>query len=450
MKKNEKLIGECISYTYEGMGVVKKDGFPIFVKNMLEGETGEIVITKVLKNFAYGRCLTLIKESSERVKPVCPIDKQCGGCQISHMSVKEQKRFKTQRVQDCITRIAKMDFQVKDVLTMENPYHYRNKAQIPVGVKDDRVICGFYRIHSNDIIDMDECLIQHPATNKMALLIKDLIQEYGNGEYFRHLLLKVGFISGEMMVVLIVKNREVPHLKEMVERISRFDEVKSIILNINTTQGNVILGDEEEVLYGKDSIEDTLQDLKFHISSKSFYQVNPIQTVNLYNIALKYANLSGNESVLDLYCGIGTITLFMAKKAKHVIGIEIVPEAIVNAKENASLNHIENVDFICSDAASYASKVAEENQKIDVICVDPPRKGCDEITLQSIIKMDPTRIVYVSCDPSTLARDLKYLSEHDYEVKEIQPVDMFPNSYHVETVVLMSRVHTPANDRGAI
>lgn len=439
MRKNDKFVGKCESYTYEGLGVVKYENKPVFVKDMLEGESGEIIITKVLKNYAFGRCLNRIETSQERVEPKCSIYKQCGGCQISHMSNEAQKAFKKKRVEDCLVRIGKIDVEVNDVLSMEDPYHYRNKGVIPVGVKNEQVVCGFYRIHSNEIIDMNECLIQHELINEMLQIIKELIQKYQNGDYFRHLLIKAGFKSQEVMVVLIVKDEKIPYLDEMVKKISQHDKVKSIILNLNQRNDNVILGEKEILLYGSSTIQDQLHDLKFNISSKSFYQVNPIQTLNLYDTAVEFADLKGEETVLDLYCGIGTISLFMAQKAKHVIGIEIIPQAIEDAKKNAAFNHISNTEFICSDAGTFASELAQKNIHLDVVCVDPPRKGCDEITLNSILKMSPDRIVYVSCDPSTLARDLNYLSQNGYEVKKVQPVDMFPHSFHVETVVLMTK-----------
>lgn len=437
MKKNEKYIAVCENYTYDGLGVVRIHHFPVFVKDMIVGEKGEIVITKVLKNYAFGRCLNLLEKSVHRVTPPCSLAKQCGGCQLMHLSLEEQQNFKRQRVQDCINRIAKLKIQVEDVISMENPFHYRNKGQIPVGIKDHEVICGFYRIHSNDIIDMQECLIQHPFINEMAQEIKRLIQKYGNATYFRHLLIKVGFNTNEIMVVFIVRNKNVPFLREMVDEISSHEHVKSMILNVNQRKDNVILGEEEILLYGSETIQDKLKDLSFNISSKSFYQVNPIQTVKLYEKAVEFAGLTGNEMVLDLYCGIGSISLFMAQKAKSVIGIEIVEAAIEDAKKNASLNKIGNVEFYCSDAATYAKKLADDHLKPDVICVDPPRKGCDEVTLSSIVQMDPQRIVYVSCDPSTLARDLRYLSDRGYEVKRILPVNMFEFSYHVECVCLI-------------
>lgn len=439
MKKNDKITATCVSYTFEGLGVVKVDNYPLFVKDLLVGEKALIVVTKCLKNYGFGKVLEIIEPSKERVVPKCSLYKQCGGCQISHLSADAQKAFKKERVQDCITRLAKLDIQVEDVLTMSNPWNYRNKGQIPVGLKDEQVVCGFYRIHSNDIIDMNECHIQHPLINEVMQLCKKLLSKYNCAQYFRHLLIKVGFNTKQVMVVMIVNQKEFKNRDEFVSELSQHENIKSIILNLNQRNDNVILGDEEMTLFGSDTIEDILNGLRFKISSKSFYQVNPIQTVNLYGKAVEYAQLTGNETVLDLYCGIGTITMFLAQKAKYVIGIEIVPQAIENAKENAKLNNITNVEFECSDAASYAEKLAESGLKLDVISVDPPRKGCDEITKQSIIKMQPERIVYVSCDPSTLARDLRYFEDNGYKTKIVQPVDMFPNSFHVETVALLSK-----------
>lgn len=440
MKKNDKFIGIAHGYTYEGLAVVKKEGFPVFVKDMLEGEEGEIVVTLVKKNFAYGRLLSRTKTSEERVEPRCPIHKQCGGCQLQHMSLKEQKAFKKQRVQDVIDRIAKLDLKVEEVLTMEEPYYYRNKGQVPTGIKDDQVVCGFYRINSNDIIDMKKCLIQHESINQVVAKMKELLQRYQNGDVFRHLLVKVGFKSKEIMLVWIVRDENIDYQQEMIdELVKEIPEIKSIILNLNTRNDNVILGEKEVLLYGKSTITDTLNDLQFNISSKSFYQVNPLQTEVLYGKALEYAQLTGNETVIDLYCGIGTITQFMAKKAKHVIGIEVVPEAIEDAKINATLNQIDNVSFICADAGEYAQKCAQEKMNVDVICVDPPRKGCDQKTLDAIVTMNPKRVVYVSCDPSTLARDLRILEDSGYHCEKVQPVDLFPHTYHIENVCLLNR-----------
>ncbi len=442
MKKNEHVTGTCVNYTFEGLGVVKVDGFPLFVKDMLVGECGEIVVTQVRKNFGYGRLLKLESKSPERAVPRCPIFKQCGGCQLQHFSLVELQRFKTQRVKDAIERIGGLDCHVEDAMMMEDGWYYRNKGQVPVGLdKAGKTVCGFYRINSNDIIDMDECLIQHELINKSVQCMKRLIGEFGNAEVFRHLLVKVGFSTGEVMVVFIVREKRVKELSLMAEQlVAEVPEVKSVILNLNQRCDNVILGEEEVLLYGERVIHDVLDGLSFEISSKSFYQINPAQTVKLYQKAVAFAGLSKDDRVVDLYCGIGTITQFMARKAAHVQGVEVVAAAIEDAKRNAARNGIVNVDFVCADAGEYADRIARSGERVDVVCVDPPRKGCDQKTLNAILTMDPRRIVYVSCDPSTLARDLKYLGERGYGVERVQPVDMFPWTYHVETVVLMSKV----------
>ena len=440
MNKNEQFIGECLNYTFEGLGVVKVDGFPVFVKDMIVGEVGEIVVTLVKKSFAYGRLLNLHKTSLERVEASCPLFKKCGGCQIQHMSKGEQRRFKHERVVEVLQRVGKLNVNVEDVLSMEDETHYRNKGQVPVGIVNGKVVAGFYRTNTNDIVDMESCLIQHDVINKIVLKMKRMISLHRIGDYFRHVLVKVGFNSNEIMVVWIVKSKKIPHTDDLIKGLVKdFPMIKSIILNLNQRDDNVILGEDEVVLYGNKSIQDTLCELKFDVSSKSFYQVNPIQTKVLYEKALEFAQLTGNETVVDLYCGIGTISLLMAKKAKQVIGIEIVPEAIEDAKRNARLNQISNVVFECADAGEYASKCAASSMVVDVVCVDPPRKGCDQATLDAILLMKPKRIVYVSCDPSTLARDLRILENAEYSVEKVQPVDMFPYTYHIESIVRLSR-----------
>lgn len=440
MNKNEFVIGTCENYTHDGQGVVKADGYPIFVKGLIRGETAKIQIMKDKKSYAFGRIAKLLEVNEHRVKPACPVYGKCGGCQLQHMDPEAQQDFKREKVQDVINRIAKLPIRVNPVLDMEEPFAYRNKGQIPVDVKNGSVMTGFYRIHSNDIIDIDNCLIQSEVINTIMQVIKKDLKLYKNGKDLRHLLIKHAFSTKEAMVVFISRNHSIPHLDEMIAHIQAvYPKLKTVIVNLNKRTDNVILGNREYVVYGDGYIVDELQGLRFYISSKSFYQINPKQTVKLYQQALAYANLSGQEEVLDLYCGVGTISLFLAKKAKRVTGIEIVPEAIADAKRNAALNEIKNVEFICSDAASYAEELAKKQKQLDLIVVDPPRKGCDEITLHAMVKMHPDKIVYVSCDPATLARDLKVLGENGYAVKAIQPVDMFPQTYHVECVCLLTR-----------
>ena len=440
MKKNERVFGICQGYTSEGLGVVKVDGYPLFVKGMLKGESGDLLVMKANKNYGFARLMELKQRSKERVEPLCPLYKQCGGCQLQHLSRKEQLAFKQQKVVDVMQRIAKVDVKVEDVMGMEEPWYYRNKGQVPFGVVDERVICGFYKLHSNEIIDMNECRIQSHLINEVVQMMKRVAEKYDFGDVIRHVLVKHAFASDEVMLVLIVRDFVPFQQCDWLDDVVKMPQIKTIVLNLNQRQDNVILGDEELVVYGDGLIVDELDGLRFMISSKSFYQVNPVQTVTLYQQALKMAGLSGEETVIDLYCGIGTISLFMAKQAKSVIGIEIVDEAIEDAKRNALLNGVKNVEFVCSDAGRFATQLAQEGRKVDVVCVDPPRKGCDDATIQAIVTMEPKRVVYVSCDPATLARDVAKFEELGYKCEKVEPVDMFPNTVHVETVCLLYKL----------
>lgn len=443
MKKNDKFTAVCSGYTSEGQGVVRHEGFPFFVKGMLEGEEGEIVATQVKKTYGFGRLMHRIKTSPQRVDPICHVAKSCGGCQLQHMHYEEQLRFKRQKVQDVITRLGKLDIEVQPVIANKQQEWYRNKCQMPVGIENGHVVTGFYRINSNTIIDTDTCHIQSERINEVLQHMRVLLKNYGNANIFRHLLIKHAFATGEVMVVWITRSKSFPKRDEMAKELTKqFPYIKSVVLNINKRNDNVILGDEEVVLFGDPYITDYIKGVSFHISSKSFYQVNPIQTEVLYAKALEFCALTGEETVLDLYCGVGTISMFIAQQAKRVIGIEIVPEAIEDAMQNAKQNNFDNITFVCSDAASYAAQLDGQGMKPDVIVVDPPRKGCDTQTLESMVHMSPTRIVYVSCDPATLARDLRFLENHGYQTEVIQPVDMFSYSHHVENVVLIQRADT--------
>ncbi|MEF9920011.1 MAG: 23S rRNA (uracil(1939)-C(5))-methyltransferase RlmD [Erysipelotrichaceae bacterium] len=440
MQKNDVISARCESYTYDGSGVVKVDGFPLFVSGLIVGEEAQIQVLKLKKTYGYGKVIKLVTPSVNRVQPKCPLFDKCGGCHIQHMSQSEQRHFKGQQVQQLMKRVAKNDLIVPEVIDMEDPYYYRNKAQIPVGKVDDKVVMGFYRTNSNVIIDHETCFIQSKAINEIALDCKALIEKFKLTDELRHVLIKHAFATNEIMVVLISKKQELSQLDAFVaELCAHNSNICSVILNINDRGDNVILGDKEFILYGSDSIIDELSGLQFHISSKSFYQVNPLQTIKLYEKALAFADLKGTEEVLDLYCGVGTISLFMAQYAKHVTGIEIVEKAIDDAKLNAAINHIENVDFICEDATSYAKRMVDELKVVDVVMIDPPRKGCDELTIQAIADMLPSKVVYISCDPSTLARDLYRFHELGYTSKAIQNFDLFPQSYHIESVVLLTK-----------
>ena len=453
IEKNEEYILKVVSQGYEGEGVAKvNDTYPIFIEGALKDETVKVKIIKVNKNFAYGKLIEVIEASKDRVEPICPIYKRCGGCKIQHISYKGQLDFKLQRVKDCIGRIAKLDENiVKYPLGMENPLRYRNKVQLPIGVINGKLKIGFFAPRSHEIIDMDTCFIQDDIANKIVKLTREWIEKFNisscnvEGQYeksgvLRHLMIRRGFKTDEVMVVLVTNKEELPHKDEFIEVITNnIPNIKSIIQNINSKNTNVILGNECITLWGNDTISDYIGEFKFNISPLSFFQVNPVQTDMLYSKALEYANLTGDETVFDAYCGTGTITLFLSKKAKEVYGVEIIEQAIENANINAKENNISNAKFFVGKSEEVIPSLIDKGIKADVIVVDPPRKGCDIKLLKAITKVSPKRIVYVSCDPSTLARDLKILDENGYKTIEVQPVDMFPQTAHIENCVLLQQ-----------
>lgn len=431
-------------------GIGKVDDFTVFIDKALPGDIIEARIIKVKKNFAFGKLISVIKPSPLRVEPKCPVASQCGGCQLQHLTYQGQLDYKRKKVQDTLQRIGKIeDVVVNPTIGMDNPYNYRNKAQFPVRKENGKLKIGFFAPRSHRIVDTDVCDIQHESNTQIiqlirAFLIDQEISIYDEKEHkglVRHIVTKVGFHTHEIMVCIVINGKTLPGSEELVKRLQTIKNVKSIVLNHNKEKGNVILGRAITTLYGNSYIRDYIGDVEFEISPLSFFQVNPVQTEVLYNKAVEYAQLTGEETVWDAYCGIGSISLFLAQKAKKVYGVEIVPEAIEDAKRNATLNKIENVEFIVGQAEEVIPyKFKEEGIQADVIVVDPPRKGCDESLLQTIVEMGPKRVVYVSCDPGTLARDLNYLTENGFKVVEVQPVDMFPQTNHVECVVLMSRV----------
>jgi 23S rRNA (uracil1939-C5)-methyltransferase len=442
--KNEYYDVTFEDLTHDGLGVAKIDGFPIFVKNGLPGEKAKIKVIKVKKGYGYGRLMELYEQSPDRVEPSCPIYKQCGGCQLQHLSYEGQLRAKQKHVKEVMARIGKLEnVIVHPVIGMKDPWRYRNKAQVPVGEREGGLVAGFYQERSHEIINMDACLIQQEMNDIVVQTVKKICEKYKVPAYnevthkgvLRHIMARYGAATKEVMVVLITRTEELPHKKKIVQEIiDSVPNVKSIIQNINPKKTNVIMGDETKVLWGAEYIYDYIGDIKFAISARSFYQVNPEQTKVLYEKALEYAGLTGEETVIDAYCGIGTISLFLAKKAKKVYGVEVVPEAIEDAKRNAELNGITNVEFAVGEAEAVIPKWYEQGIHADCIVVDPPRKGCDETLLQTIIAMKPKRVVYVSCNPATLARDLRILEDGGYQTIEVQPVDMFPHTAHVECV----------------
>ena len=442
--KNEMLEVLIEDLTHEGAGVAKVDGFPIFVPNTLPGEKAKIKVIKVNKGYGFGRLMEIMEDSPYRVE-IQPEDfSKYGGCQLQHMSYKGQLTYKEKQVREVMARIGKLeDVVVHPVLGMEKPTHYRNKAQVPVGEKDGKLIAGFFKPRTHEIVDTEESIIQHETINEAVQTVKEIFSRLGIPAYdeathkgvLRHIMARYGKQTGELMIVLVTRTNSIPFIETIIKELAeRLPNLKSIVQNVNTKKTNVILGDKMNLLWGSEVIYDMIDDVKFAISANSFYQVNPDQTKVLYNKALEYAGLTGEETVIDAYCGIGTISLFLAKKAKSVLGVEVVDAAIEDARRNAELNNITNAEFMAGDAGTVIAEWYQKGNSADVIVVDPPRKGCEESLLRTIIEMKPKRVVYVSCNPGTLARDLHLLEEGGYKTTDIQPVDMFPMTTHVESV----------------
>ncbi|WP_377891694.1 23S rRNA (uracil(1939)-C(5))-methyltransferase RlmD [Alkalihalobacillus sp. R86527] len=446
--KNDIVDVEFKDLSHDGAGVAKVEGYTLFVPYGIPGEIAKVKVVKTKKGYGFGKIVEVLEESEERNTPPCPIFYKCGGCQTQHITYESQLKFKQKQVKDVMERIGKIDVPIHEVLGMEDPWRYRNKAQVPVGEEGGKIVAGFYQQRSHKIIDMDQCLIQEQENDRVLEVVKGIAEKYGIRAYdershrgtLRHVVAKYGKQTKDVMVVLVTKQKDLPNRKNIIRDITKqVPGVKSIVQNINPKRTNVIFGDETRVLWGNDYIYDTIGDIKFAISARSFYQVNPDQTKVLYDQALRYAGLTGEETVIDAYCGIGTISLFLAQKAKKVYGVEIVPEAIEDAKRNAELNGITNAEFEVGEAETIIPMWKKKGIKPDVFVVDPPRKGCDESLLETILDMNPKKVVYVSCNPATLARDLRILEDGGYETKEVQPVDMFPHTTHVECVAVIER-----------
>lgn len=451
LAKNKEYVVDIVDIGQGGVGIGKYDGFTVFVDGGLINDRIKVRINKSKKNYAVGDIVEIIEESPFRVKRKCSDNlKDCGGCQIQELDYQKQLDIKTNEVKQVISRIGKLeDVVIHDTLGMEEPVRYRNKAQFPIQKVNNNPLIGFYKKKSHDIIPTDKCIIQHEINDKIMKIIKTYINAYKVSVYdekthtgvLRHLVTKVGFTTNEVMVVLVANGKKLPYLKELAsvleENVPGF---KTLVVNVNREKTNVILGRENIVVYGDGKINDYIGELVFEISPLSFFQVNPVQTEVLYNKALEYADLKENDTVFDIYCGIGTISLFLAQKAKKVYGIEIVEDAIKDAKINANLNNLDNVEFYVGKAEEVVPKMYKEGKTANVVVVDPPRKGCDEKVLDTIVSMKPDRVVYVSCNPSTLARDLAYLDERGYKCLEVQPVDMFPHTMHVESVAKLEKI----------
>ena len=448
-RKNDIVTLEIVDCGTDGEGIGKADGFTVFVKDAVIGDTIVAKIMKAKKNYGYGRLMEILKPSPYRVEPVCLSARQCGGCQLQAVSYEEQKVFKEKKLRGHLERIGGFtEFPMEPLIGMDNPYHYRNKAQFPVGRnKEGRIVTGFYAGRTHAIIENRDCALGIPQNKDVLDRVIAHMEKYNIAPYdeatgkglVRHIFVRYGFFTGELMVCLIINGQDLPHQRELIEKLCEIPGMTSISLNMNKKRSNVILGDKVKTIWGEDYITDKIGDISYEISPLSFFQVNPKQTWKLYSKALEYADLHGEETVWDLYCGIGTISLFLAQKAKFVRGVEIVPAAIEDAKRNAQINHIENVEFFVGKAEEVLPREYEKNGVYaDVIVVDPPRKGCDEMLLKTILKMQPKRVVYVSCDSATLARDLRFLCDNGYELKKVCGVDQFPQTVHVESIVLLS------------
>lgn len=442
---DEIIKMECIDLNHEGLGVCKVDGFPIFVSDMLIGEIAKVKINKIDKSFARGSIVQMIKVSADRIKPICGVYEKCGGCQLMHLSYPKQLEFKKKMVEETIKRIGHVQVEVENIYGMDYPYKYRNKVQVPFGMHRGKVTCGFYKQKTHDIIPLEECYIQPDLSTEMARFVKNVCNElridandvYNKNGCMRHVLIRKTK-NDEYMLVLITKNEKINHCDELIQKVTkRFPQIKSIIQNINKENNNVILGDKSKLLYGNEILIEELCGLKFELSHQSFFQTNHEQTEKLYNKVIEYLDPTGNETVIDAYCGVGTISLLIAKNVKKVYGIEIIPEAIENAKRNAKMNNLDNATFICG--ASEKEIINFTNTTIDAVVVDPPRKGLDRSMVESLLQKEVEKIVYVSCDVATLARDIALLKEK-YEVSRVSAVDMFPWTVHVECVVLLNRI----------
>jgi len=461
MKKNEKVIVTIDDIGVGGEGIGKVDGYTLFVKDAIIGDQVEAVITKAKKNYGYAKMLKVLEASPYRVEKKCPVARQCGGCQIQEMSYEAQLDFKAKKVYGNLERIGGfapefLDKVIEPICGMKEPFYYRNKAQFPIGTdKQGNIVTGFYAGRTHSIIPNTECALGVPVNKQILEMILEFMNENHISAYdeetcrglVRHVLIRYGFKTGEIMVCLVLNGDNLPKFEKLVHKLVEIPGMTSITYSVNRENTNVIMGKDIRLLWGQEYITDYIGDVKYQISPLSFFQVNPAQTEVLYGLALEYAGLEGNETVWDLYCGIGTISLFLAQKAKKVYGVEIIPQAIDDARNNAKINGFENAEFFVGKAEEVLPNYYDEYLRkhgerayADVIVVDPPRKGCDETLLNTMVEMKPERIVYVSCDSATLARDLKILCERGYEIKKVRPVDQFPMTVHVETVVLMSKV----------
>ena len=448
IKKNQEYIVEIIDNGYEGEGIAKIDGFTVFIPGTIKGEKVKILIVKVLSSHAFGKILEILESSETRQEADCTTYKRCGGCNLRHIKYEETLKMKQNAVQSLVNKTLKTKVKVQETIGMENPFHYRNKAQYPIGInKEGKPVIGVFVQRTHEVIPMEKCLIQNPKSEEIAKTILQFIKDNKISVYnektgkglFRHIVIKVGIKTNEIMCILVVNGKSIPKETQLVEELtSKFPQIKTIVKNINMRNTNVILGKENINIYGNGYIEDVLGEYTFKISPLSFYQVNPVQAEKLYNLGVEMAQITKQDTVFDLYCGIGTITLFMSKYAKKVYGIEIVEEAIKAAKENAKINNIDNTEFYAGDVEVVLDDlINNKGISADIVMFDPPRKGLDKNSINNILKIKPKKIVYISCNPATLIRDLTFF-EDQYDIKTIVPVDMFPFTSHVECVCVLN------------
>ncbi|MBQ9096966.1 MAG: 23S rRNA (uracil(1939)-C(5))-methyltransferase RlmD [Clostridia bacterium] len=449
MKKNDVFDCVCSGYGADGEGICRVGDMVVFVPGALVGEKLNIKIVKVASSYAYGRIEEILSPSGERVESVCGAFKRCGGCDLLHMSYDEQMRFKSERMKDCIERIGKVETKILPIIGAESVTGYRNKVQLPVGISGGKTVCGYYAGRTHEIVENGGCFTGSEISEKVKEAVLDWMEEYSISAYdetsgsgtVRHIIVRTSEITGQSMAVIVINKKNLPEKDALCEKLKAL-EITTALYNINTKKTNVITGDKTVILYGSGEIEDELCGLKFMISPLCFYQINRAQAQRLYEAALSGAEITREDTVFDLYCGIGTISLAAAKYAGQVVGVEINEESVLQARKNAKINGLSNTEFYCGDAGKVTAELYRQGKKADVIIVDPPRKGCSEDLLELIIKLSPKRVVYVSCNPATLARDLKFLEGNGYKTKNARAVDMFPGTCHVETVVLLQRQNT--------
>lgn len=433
IQKNQDFEVEILDNGLDGEGIAKIDGYTTFVKGAIKGEKAKIKIVKANQNYGYGKLLELTKTSNNREEPICKSFKRCGGCSLQHMNYETQLELKENLVKNTLKKALGYDVEIEKIIGMGNPYHYRNKAQYPVS--NGKI--GFYADRTHDLVENDICYIQDIEIDKLAKRAFAILKEYNNTCYdektrkgnIRHIMTRIGKNTGELMLIIITNEKEILHIEEIISKLTKeFPNLVSVVQNINDEDTNVIMGKRTKTLFGENYIVDKLGEYNFKISPNSFYQVNPVQTEVLYNIAKDFANLEKTDVVYDLYCGIGTISIFIADHVQKVYGVEIVEAAIEDAKINAKINEIKNVQFYVGEAEKLVPEMYRKGMIADVVFVDPPRKGCGESLLSTIVEMKPKKIVYISCNPATLGRDLKYLTDADFEIDRVQPIDMFPNT----------------------